>query len=42
MQMPNAIQPEESVAGMLKVIDGLTKANNGQFLDYADGRLIPW
>lgn len=42
MQMPGAIQPEDSVAGMLEVIDGLTKANNGQFLDYADGRLIPW
>ncbi len=42
MKMPNAIEPEESVAKMIKVIDGLTLDNNGQFLNYEDGRLIGW
>ena len=36
------IPPEESVRKMLKVIDGATIENNGQFLDYEDGRVIPW
>ena len=36
------IPPEESVSKMLAVIDGLTLENNGQFLDYEDGRVIPW
>jgi len=30
------------VAGIIKVIDNLTPAQNGQFLDYKDGRIIPW
>jgi NAD(P)-dependent dehydrogenase (short-subunit alcohol dehydrogenase family) len=42
MRQPGAIEPTESVAGMLKVIDGLTAAQNGQFLDYKDGRVIAW
>ena len=42
MKMPNAIEPEESVAMMLKVIDGLTMENNGQFLNYEDGRIVGW
>lgn len=42
MKMPNAIEPEESVRKMLAVIDGLTPENNGQFLNYEDGRLIGW
>lgn len=42
IRQPGAIEPAESVAGMLKVIDGLTAAQNGQFLDYKDGRVIPW
>jgi NAD(P)-dependent dehydrogenase (short-subunit alcohol dehydrogenase family) len=41
-KMKGAIEPEESVAKMLKVIDGLTAANNGQFLDYEDGRVLGW
>lgn len=41
-KQPGAIPPEESVAGIIKVIDGLTPAQNGQFLDYKDGRVIPW
>ena len=41
-KQPNAIPPGESVAGIIKVIDGLTPAQNGQFLDYKDGRVIPW
>ena len=39
---PQGITPEESVTRMLEVIDGVTAENNGQFLDYADGRVIPW
>jgi NAD(P)-dependent dehydrogenase (short-subunit alcohol dehydrogenase family) len=41
-KQPGAIPPEESVAGIIKVIDGLTPAQNGLFLDYKDGRVIPW
>jgi NAD(P)-dependent dehydrogenase (short-subunit alcohol dehydrogenase family) len=41
-KQPNTIQPEESVAGIIRVIDGLTPAQNGLFLDYKDGRVIPW
>ena len=39
---PQGISPEESVGKMLKVIDSVTAENNGQFLDYEDGRIIPW
>lgn len=35
------ISPEESVAGMLKVIDGMTLENNGKAINY-DGSVIPW
>ena len=42
MRQPGAIEPAESVSGMLKVIDGLSAAQNGQFLDYKDGRVIGW
>lgn len=42
IRQPGAIEPAESVSGMLKVIDGLTIAQNGQFLDYKDGRVISW
>jgi NAD(P)-dependent dehydrogenase (short-subunit alcohol dehydrogenase family) len=42
MKQPNTIQPEESVAGIIKVIDSITPAQNGLFLDYKDGRVIPW
>jgi NAD(P)-dependent dehydrogenase (short-subunit alcohol dehydrogenase family) len=42
MKMPDAIEPEESVGKLLAVIDGLGPENNGQFLNYEDGRLIPW
>jgi NAD(P)-dependent dehydrogenase (short-subunit alcohol dehydrogenase family) len=41
-KQPGAIPPEQSVAGIIKVIDSLTPAQNGQFLDYKDGRVIPW
>jgi NAD(P)-dependent dehydrogenase (short-subunit alcohol dehydrogenase family) len=41
-KQPGAIPPQESVAGIIRVIDGLTPAQNGQFLDYKDGRVIPW
>jgi NAD(P)-dependent dehydrogenase (short-subunit alcohol dehydrogenase family) len=40
--MPGSVTPPDSVAAMLKVIDGLTPAQNGQFLDYKDGRVIPF
>lgn len=42
MKLPNAIETNESVGKMLKVIDGLTAENNGQFLDYEDGRVLGW
>jgi NAD(P)-dependent dehydrogenase (short-subunit alcohol dehydrogenase family) len=39
---PNAlITPIESVAGMRKVINGLTPADSGKFLAY-DGQIVPW
>ena len=41
-KQPGVIQPADSVAGIIKVIDGLTPAQNGLFLDYKDGRVIPW
>ncbi|MGI9309147.1 MAG: SDR family oxidoreductase [Gammaproteobacteria bacterium] len=41
-KLPESIPPEESVSKMLAVIDGLTMENNGQFLDYEDGRVLPW
>ena len=41
-KQPGTIQPADSVAGIIKVIDGLTPAQNGLFLDYKDGRVIPW
>lgn len=41
-KQPNTITPEESVAGIIRVIDGLTPAQNGLFLDHKDARVIPW
>ncbi|MBL8224078.1 MAG: SDR family oxidoreductase [Chromatiales bacterium] len=38
--MPGSVTPVDSVTSMLKVIDGLTPAQNGQFLDFKDGRVI--
>jgi NAD(P)-dependent dehydrogenase (short-subunit alcohol dehydrogenase family) len=35
------ITPEESVTAMVKLIDGLTPAQSGIFLNY-DGRTLPW
>jgi NAD(P)-dependent dehydrogenase (short-subunit alcohol dehydrogenase family) len=35
------ISPEESVTGMLKVIDGMTLESNGKAINY-DGSVIPW
>ncbi len=35
------LKPEESIRGMLKVIDGLTTKDNGRFLTYA-GEELPW
>jgi NAD(P)-dependent dehydrogenase (short-subunit alcohol dehydrogenase family) len=42
IKMPNAIETDESVSKMLKVIDGLTPEDNGKFLDHEDGASIPW
>ena len=36
-----SITPTESVAGMIKVIDGMTLDNNGAAINY-DGKVIPW
>jgi NAD(P)-dependent dehydrogenase (short-subunit alcohol dehydrogenase family) len=35
------IRPEESVQGMIRVIDGLTLASSGSFIDY-QGKECPW
>lgn len=35
------ITPEESVTAMVKLIDGLTPAQSGTFLNY-DGQTLPW
>jgi NAD(P)-dependent dehydrogenase (short-subunit alcohol dehydrogenase family) len=35
------IDPSESVAGMRRVIGGLSTADNGRFLNY-DGASLPW
>jgi hypothetical protein len=35
------LEPEESVAGMRKVIDGLTLEQSGGFFSY-DGTMVPW
>ena len=35
------LKPEQSISGMLKVIDGLTTDDNGRFLTYA-GAELPW
>ena len=42
MKIPNAIETDESVSKMLIVIDGLTKEQNGKFLDFEDGRELGW
>ncbi|MFQ5634141.1 MAG: SDR family oxidoreductase [Gammaproteobacteria bacterium] len=42
MKRPGMIEPDESVAKMLAVIDGLTPEDNGKFLDFEDGRRIDW
>jgi len=42
MKMKVAIEPEESVTKMLRVIDRLTMEQNGLFLDYEDGRVLGW
>ncbi len=42
IKRPGVIEAPESVAKMLKVIDSLTPADNGKFLDYEDRREIPW
>ena len=35
------LTPEQSIRGMLKVIDGMTTADNGRYLTYA-GEELPW
>ncbi len=41
LKQPNAIPVTERVAGVLRVIDNLRPDQNGLFLDYKDGRVIP-
>ena len=40
-KFPGALKPSDSVAQMLTVIDGLTPADNGRFIDYK-GDSMPW
>lgn len=42
LRNPGAIEPPESISGMMRVIENLKPEQNGQFLDYEDGRVIPW
>ncbi|GLR46817.1 SDR family oxidoreductase [Sphingomonas astaxanthinifaciens] len=35
------VTPEDSIAGMRKVIEGLSQADSGEFFDYQGGR-VPW
>jgi NAD(P)-dependent dehydrogenase (short-subunit alcohol dehydrogenase family) len=42
MKIPNAIETDESVSKMLKVIDGLTPEDNGKFLNFEDGAELAW
>ena len=42
MKLPGAIETEESVTKMMQVIDDLTMADNGHFIDYEDGRQLAW
>ncbi len=42
IKIPNTIETDESVSKMLKVIDGLTPEDNGKFLNYEDGSVVPW
>ncbi len=41
-KIPNAIEKEESVSKMMKVIEGLTPKDNGRFVSYEDGSDIGW
>ena len=42
MKLPGAIETDESVGKMLKIIDGLTPGQNGKFLNYEGGEELPW
>jgi NAD(P)-dependent dehydrogenase (short-subunit alcohol dehydrogenase family) len=35
------VTPEQSIAGMRKVIDGLTAKDSGEFFDF-EGKTVPW
>ena len=39
--IPGALQTPDSVGAMMKVIDGLTPADNGRFISYT-GETMPW
>jgi NAD(P)-dependent dehydrogenase (short-subunit alcohol dehydrogenase family) len=41
-KQPDVIETPESVSKLLQVIDSLTPADNGKFLNYEDRRVIPW
>jgi NAD(P)-dependent dehydrogenase (short-subunit alcohol dehydrogenase family) len=42
ISLPSAIEIDESVTKMMAVIENLTMEQNGLFIDYEDGRTIPW
>jgi hypothetical protein len=35
------VTPKQSIAGMRKVIDGLTTKDSGEFFDF-EGKSVPW
>lgn len=40
-RIPGAVETPDAVGRMLAVIDGLTPADNGRFVDYR-GETMPW
>ena len=42
VKLPQSISTDESVSKMIAVIDDLTPEDNGKFLDYEDGSVVPW
>lgn len=41
LKFPGLISPQESISGMIRVIDGLTVENTGRFWSH-DGKTMPW
>jgi NAD(P)-dependent dehydrogenase (short-subunit alcohol dehydrogenase family) len=42
IKLPGAIETQESVTKMVELIEEINMDDNGKFIDYEDGRVIPW